>query len=825
MTLFGKKNKVEGNAKEQLVQPVQDSATVKRKPEGGAIRAAARILLTFIVIILFAVTVLVVYVKSAISHYQSIVPAPQIAGQIVSTFSLVSKGALQYNDSRYIVEFAKIEYSIYNSQNTTAVMTVYSSNPVRRIYLLNVQGYCVDCFVGSSLYTSLNSSLRKYGLVFNSSSFNYVDINKIDSIPPESIIIIPSGLIPNVLFPGVSYTNLCPKYSNSTIQSLLQEGDIIMYVGRNFSRAVTCSGQIVQAPLSSLYAEEPLLNISSFQSNATSSMFLSNETFAFNRGTTYQSAAGVQVGQNGAMVVLSNYPSVGWRNNYTALASDIAETLASRFWIPYISNGTAIINGSQHASSTFTIFTTNLPIPNTANITDTVNSSYAMVKMIMKNGGAYQQSDIPVKITFINNGVLSMPQSVGLGQSVQLVAQVFNSSNRVVIAYAQIYYSNLTQVNGEAVHFGQVGPTPVYASSEFNLPAGYYFANLTDQNGDQYSASLFHVANANISAISFDPKNGTFSFLVQSNGEPVSSIPYTINLNGAYNATGYLNDGVLTYSLPKGTVVAYGPEQFNIKLLNYQFSVLSDYVNPGIVIPPLYIEVAIELVIVLIITKVLVPPNTDDYYIDVPDIRPVQKQILKENSDSIIDVFTRVNTYYHWRDMPLTVDEVKTGISNFMKYGNTRVSVTARNTYTMLTKLVAKGVVSEAGGYYAPKKWIDESGHSISYLVIYRKLRDFCVANAMLFTELDSGSNNDMVITSKSMQSFIKIYAEGMKVNEIEIKQGAKMFITFLDEEAKLLFLDRLYMSYGRNAEIMKMAIAYGNVKLIDTNHLDELKL
>ena len=38
-------------------------------------------------------------------------------------------------------------------------------------------------------------------------------------------------------------------------------------------------------------------------------------------------------------------------------------------------------------------------------------------------------------------------------------------------------------------------------------------------------------------------------------------------------------------------------------------------------------------------------------------------------------------------------------------------------------------------------------------------------------------------------------------------------------------FLDKLYRSYGKNAEIIKMAIAYGNLKLIDSYNLLNLKL
>jgi hypothetical protein len=807
------------------------------KPRSRASQAI-RIVLTFIIIFLFALTIIVIYVRNSVAAIEAVKPEQILSGPISGAFTILSKGALQYNNSKDIVDFAKISYTLNNAANTTAALTVYTSNPVRKIYLLNTEGYCVDCFISSSLYMSLNSSLRQYGLIFNSSSFSDININAIDSIPKQSIIIIPSGLLPNVLLPNVTYTNLCPKYSNSTILSLVNNGDILLYVGRNFSRAVTCSGQVVQTPSQTMTSLDSKLNTvpQGIPVNSTNNpLNLTNDTFYFGNPTTYGfapmitssygSASAVSIGQNGAMIALSNYPSIGWQNNYNLLADDIAKTIASRFWIRVISNGTTTIPSANTITSTFTIFSDNVTIPNTQNITSVINDSYPLVKLISKNSNSFAQFDIPVDIKFTNNGDISMPSIVGLGQQVQIVAQVYNSSNQVVIAYAQVLDRNLNPTNSFIINFGQIGPTPVYKFSVFNLPSGYYIVNLTDQTGAKYSSALFYAAGANVTPLNYNFKNGTFTFLVYSNGRPVNDVPFSATLDGGYNASGYIQNGVINYDLPAGTIISYGAKQFTITLLNNTYVLPYSYKNPGFNIPPLYIEVGIEALIFVLIAKFLIPPNIDEYYIDVPDVRPVPKQILRENSDAIVDVFTKVNNYYHWRDMPLTVDEVKGGISNYLKYGNTRVSITARNTYTTLNKLVAKGVLEEAGDYYAPKKWTAASNHSIEYLVIYRKLRDFCVANAMLFTELDSSSNMDMIITNKSTANYIKICTSDMHVKDMEIKQGSRIFIAFLSEEEKMSFLDKVYMSYGKDAEILKMAISYGNIKLIDTNHMDDLKL
>ncbi len=791
----------------------------------GARKGVMRLALTFAVVFIIAIIVLVLYVRSAISSVEAAAPPPTISGQVHGGIHISSNGALLYNNSKYIIEYANGRYFAYNSTNVTAQLTVYTANPLRRIYLLNVQNYCINCFVGSSLYTALSSSLSQYGLLQNRSSLAYVNINNIDNIPQGSIIIIPSGLFPEELMPDVSYTDLCPKYTNSTLVSLLEQGDVIMYVGRNFSRSVSCSGQAVQNSPQTIAAVDRVANTSSITVNLTANvLYLNNATFTFLFGESYGTASAVNVGKQGAMVALSNYPSTGWSNNDTLLAGDIAKVLSSAFWIQPIANGSVALPGANYISSNFTVFTLNQVVQNGPGAMLNINDAYPILRLMISNNNSFSQYETPAPATLNLEGSLSMPPVVGIGVSSQVAGQIYNTSGKVTIAYAQLYNANLTPLQDQVIRFGQMGPSQVYLYYSFVLPQGYYFANLTDQNGRQYARSMFYVAGINVTPTRLDFKNDTFSFLALSNGEPITGVPYSVNLNGAYNSTGYVQGGDIGYTLPKGTAVSYGQKTFNITLLGSSFDIPYSYQSQGIKIPPFYIEVAIEAVIIAAIIKVLVPPDIDEYYIDVPDIKPVQRQTIKESAETIVNVFDKVNLYYHWKNMPLTVDEIKNGIGNYVKYGNMKVAVTARTTYALLDRLMVQGVVEEAGDYYALKKWTEQANHSIEYLVIYRRLRDFCVSNAMLFTELDATSDVDMIITNKSVNNFIKIYSEGMRMKDIVVKQGGRMFLAFLNEEKRQTFLDKLYAAYGNDAEIMKMAIRFGQIKLIDMGHLEELK-
>ncbi|MDE1833945.1 MAG: hypothetical protein KGH64_01255, partial [Candidatus Micrarchaeota archaeon] len=545
-----------------------------------------RIVATFLIIATVALILLIYYIHNAVAEIPKANNTTVVlTGPISGKVSLVAKGALQYSNSKYIMEFARLHYAINNVANITATLNVYKSNPLPKIYLLNVQGYCPSgaCLIGPITYASLNASLSKYGLILNKSSLNGVDISNIGLIPPGSIIIIPSGLMPLALLPNV--TTATQKYgcninSSASLLTLLSQGDTILYVGRNLTSAVTCSGQVIQTPYESALAIWGLVNDTQPApqvngTNSTGPLYLQNASFSYRDNLTFGTATGMQF-LNGSFLVLPNYPSTGWADNYTFLASDIAKTLASRFWIPILAQGNISLNGSgtAYSSSYLTLFTTNSIILNSPTISSLVNSTYPLVVLTAKNNDTSKTFDVPVSINYQYKGTLSMPSVVGLGQSTQLAAEAYGTQS-AVFAVAKIMDSNLTAYSNLSISFGRLGPTPVIQSfNRVSVPPGYYIANLTSTDGKStYASTLFYVAPANITPAILGFENDTFVFSALSNGQQMDGIPYSININGAYNSTGTTNYGNIDYTLPQGTIIPYGNESFNIAMLGYHYNI------------------------------------------------------------------------------------------------------------------------------------------------------------------------------------------------------------------------------------------------------------
>ena len=782
-------------------------------------RREIKIIGAVLIILVVAFIALYLYVNSQVAIIVHKYSAPKISGIPEGAIGVLSQGVLSYNYSNYLVEYARVHYIQSNAVVANLSLTLYSTPPVQRIYLVNAESYCVQCFLGQTLLGALNASLAKYGLIQNGSSLNYVDINQLSTVPPGSTVIIASGLIPNILLTNITYTERCSKSSNATMVSMLSQGDTVVYVGRNFSRSVSCSGQIAQDSLQETGFLSTLSN-STIPNFTRGTLHLANPTFFLIPGNNFGSASGTSV-LNGSLVVLSNYPYAGWNNSAPLLASDIAEVLASRFWLNVLSQGNATLPLSPHGNTT--LFTLKTMIPYSPGVSREVNASYALLSLKLYNGNNSQYYELPLRYTLRQNGLVSFPPVVPQTSQTQFSAQVFNESGSVVIGQVPVYDSNFSLAQNP-IPIGQIGPTALYKPWVFSIPSGYYIAELRDQHDTQYASALFLVSNATISPVDLDYKNGSFLFYVSSDGSPISGVSYTIDVNGAYNSTGILQDGSIKYTLPKSTVLSYGTGFFYLSILGSNYAVPYNYQYNGPTVPPLYIAFGVAALFIIILNRILVPINVEEYFIDVPDVKPPKHERATETPESIVSVFQSVNTLYHWTHMPLTPEEVKSGIAGNIKYGNARMTVTLRNTNAILNTLVRKGVLAMSKNYYAPAKWLEESGHDIEYLVMYRRLRDYCIANAMLITEPDGSDKADVVITRKGAQDYVKIYSSSVRIKDMEIGQRVKTFLLFLDEDKMLSFMEVLYKSYGPNAEILKMAINYGNVKLVHSDDLGALK-
>lgn len=784
-------------------------------------RMRSKTILVAAAVLAVMLSLLFIYVLVQVRQIKA--PAAQAPlGPISLNVFLNSSEVLPYNDSHNLAVYALLSYGIRNATNATVTLTAYAKDPMQRIYLLNVSTYCLSCFGEGALGAELASRLGAFGLL-NSSGFGYIDIANASRIPPGSIVIIPSGILPLPL----------ANSTGSNIFRMLDEGDTVIYAGTNLSREIRQDGVIILASNATanrlaLYnlSEVPFANVTGSARNGEN-LSLKGPEFQFAYGATYGNVTYVD-SRNGTLIAFPNYPTAAW-NNVSSMAGDIAKVIDSRFWIPSLGLGQGAFNTSADANGNFGVFAnvTRSVRTTSAGQAAAVNSSYSLVRVVSRNQDRSNTVELSFRNSYAWNGIVNAPAVIGEGQVASITVSASNRTSTNVQLHIDVYDRNMSDIV-KSIRIG-TGPVPSYSLEEvtptFSLPSGSYILVLKGFYNYRYAESVFYLANATINQTAADFKNGTFAFSVYSNGLPVSNATYRISMDGAYAANGTVGNGEIAYSLPRGTIIGYGTHVFRIDVFGNSYSIPKQYVQTFFYVPAIDIEFAIAIVVVVFLNLILKPPTRDEYYIDVPEFPLLKKDKASVPSAAVLGVFDKINYYYHWKYMPLNVEEVRLGINNNIRINNMPVSVTTQNTDAVLAKLAARGDLVSTLNYYAPKSWVDASKHDVEYLLIFRKLRDYCVVHAILFTDIDTEQAVDMTITKGGKQSGVFIYSTGSKPKKVLLAGESRSFLVFLDEIKRQEFVNRLYGSFGADAEALKLAIDYNYLRLIDCDHLDQMTL
>jgi len=772
----------------------------------------SRILIIGIVIILIIAAFL--FALSSYIHSQFKMPTPTYIsyGKPYFNFSIYREGVLGYENNQYAVPFVVLNYTASNVINATISVNFYTSNPVRNIYYVSSPAMCIGCFNDQEVTTALRYYLQRYALL-NGAAFNVVNIGAIGSIPSNSTVILATGLLPITLMPNSGYNG------NTTLLTLLSKGDTVVYVGDNFSRSIGTGSIVFKTSSQSIQMLNQYGLSWGVPSTSSNLFYFSNPTFSLpNR---YGNVSYVNV-LNGTLIAFSNQPTSAW-SNASYMARDIAFALYSRFWIPEIAYGNYTI--SNPTSGSLGVFALQ-KFMNYSNI-GRINYTYPLINVVFSNSTNYSITYKRFSIYAELNGSLSIPSPIAETQTVPIVIgmNINSPAKGPVIPHIDLYTSNMTYVTSIPIGFFNTSTgINIIKYEAFGMPSGYYIAILRDFNNRPYAASLFELAGIEISPIDLNFRNGTFVFSLSSLGMPIANSTYSISLDNSYLTSGITNDSEIVYKLPKGSVIGYGTQTFDINIFNTKYTYVTQYTKEILHIPVYYIEFAIVIIIVIVLNLVLKAPNRDEYYIDIPEIPHSEKTHVVVPKKEILGLFDKINMHYHWKYMPLLPEEIKSGITSNLRYNNMPISITLQNVNIILTKLVNSGDLANIKDYFAPKRWIDESGYSIEYLATFRRLRDYFVTAGISFTpDLGAAQGADIDITKSGVEAQIFIYAETGKRSKILVGGDTKKFIVFFDEERKLKFIEALYSSFGDESEALKTAIANGLIKLIDTEHLDQL--
>ena len=828
----------------------------------GKIKIAAAVLVALLILV------------AAFSEYVALTRGHQVHRVIYLTNPRISihpinQDNLFYDNGSYVLPYALLGYNLKNVTQLYVNDTIFSRQIPRSIYILNASNDCYQCGFVSSTTDLIRSDIARYGVVQNASDVSILPISNLTDLPDNSILIVLNGVMPAEMFSRMNATSFPPvasspnsttlpntttsaaanatvarNYTNTTVIGyLLDKGTSIIYVGRNFSHMLLQGSIITDTPNMPSYLKTCYKCVNSLQTNLTNGFYFDSPTFTFfSRGisitptsvrkTMYGDITYASI-SNGSVVAFSNYLT-SWGSPKQA-ASDIAKAVSELFWLPRYSSGnvTVIPSNAFEISSRVGIVLNSPPLSYAANVPGNLNSGFGRITAYTNDSydintsySIYDYSYYTTDAVF--NGTISMPSIVVPGQQTPITSDIFtNSQTPVAIEpHLGIYSTNMTLIT--------LIPMPyVYAKGNFtfikNIPFGLgpgnYIAILDSFTNFTYSATAFHIGAINILPVVKDFKNGNFSFYISSSNSSVSGINYAITMNKLYKQTGTISNGTIVYDLPPGTPISSGTVPFSIEMLSHNYTV--NVVNP---IPPFFtpqnrqiIEVAVVALITLLITTLVKSPNTDEFYIDIPSFAEQKKVEISVKEDELISVFDKLNSHFHWKYMPLSKNEYRIGVSNNVHHDNIPVNITSNNVDFILNQMAEKGDVVVVDSLYAPAAWVQQSGHDIEYLAIFKKLRIYLVMNTYLFTDLDTSSQADIVATLQGERIYIVIYSKTSKFVNLPIYPNSRTFLAFLNYYSMASFLDNLYKSHTTEAEILRLYIEAGQVRLVDSDNPHEV--
>ncbi len=778
----------------------------------------AAALAVFIIAVL-GIAYLSITLKSDLSSIKSVTSPAVHPLPTTLLYSVVSQQALFYSSGSSIAPYVGIGYTQTNLSRIYLNASLYSRPPPRNFYVLEVQNECINCGNVYTFVQDLEASLSSYGLI-NSTNFGNVSIGSVLSIQGNSILIVPSGLIPSQLLQDIPGSNL------SVIQALLNKGTSIIYVGKNFSNSLIAGS--IETPSSNLPS---YLLTSPISTSAKSGYYFDSPTFSFDNGAMYGPISYENV-SNGSIVAFSNYPD-SWKN-VSSEASDVARASSSLFWMPKFAYGFSNASiPTNRSSGSIGMVMDNYTYPYSGESSiSRLDSGYGRV--VAYNNYNYTKSPGSIYVyqyfrpDYSINGTVSVPTSMAPGYTTEGEFTIFTHSSAPIPLepHLEVYTLNMSKVESITLPFSsQSGNFTFYKHVTFSLPPGGYVLSLESFSNAVYASGLFYIPPVSISVVSANFSTGEYKLRLYSAGVPLNGIPYTIRVNSLYPQNGTITNGTLYYTLPKGAPEIYGNLGFNISMLSSNFHYVVVNKPISITISSKYVVLAIVAVMVLVLVTVVKAPDRDEFYIDVPGLQKTEKTPIKLNPTDVISSFDKLNLKYKWRYMPLSREEVRSAIASSIRYGSLPVSLTFNNVNILIDQLSNAKMIESADDLYAPKQWMEKSGHDIEYLATFKKLRVYLVTHGYLFTDLDASDSADMVITMHGERGRVVIYSKTSKFTSIQPVTGSKTFIAFLNAEKLEEFRDKLSRLYTPEADKLRMYIDSGMIIPISADNPSEIVL
>ncbi len=766
----------------------EKEAPPPRKPsilESGLVQKAGGAVL-LVVLLLATMTI---FMQSAISPtYQILNPQElqSFSGNIIKQDILTASESV---DWRKPYHTAYLQMAVNGTAEAVPVyVDIYNTPVPSSVFILRSSRYQAENY--PEFAASLERRLSGYHMTVNEIGFD-----DLKSIPSQSLVIVPSGYIPEQM--------LADK--GSKLDDLLSRGVTVIYIGQPFDKMYSKQGAVVGANTASLgkmkISFEPTSSIS------CTNITMRSPLYSVGGGVPIQGCIGSFSYGGGTMLFFPQTLDGGWGNG-TDAASDVYALILTMPWLNSIA-GNAEMVPLGAAGSTVEFFTTTFEGDQKyARILAFDNESkkgFLIVSYIQKstNGDIYTlgHSIPPAAVEPTQMDIVVDLREEG-GEE-RLFLSVKNSTGEVD---RQSISTSKVALNSQ--------PTFAY---NFGLTGGDYILEIVDAQEKQYARSYMRVGELSISSVK--PNYGediyTFKFLLDGQPIPLSG-SYYINGNQAKSKT-FTSSQSVTVEAAKvnGAPLDSGKNKFTFKLGTYSADVaVSKPSMKSIFTEPFFLGSVGIAFVALIVGVLFAKQGVAMYGLDIPDFPPQSTRKIPMKKEVLLGIFQKINELYKWKNTPLKLGELKGGFKG-MLYEGKPIFISDYNLEYVLSRLEGMGFVKKELEYYGISSWEKETGRGMKQLAFFRKLRDICINNAIPFSPLGKEPGYDSRITVIGQDMYVHLYDEpGRIVPGIlsSINKGLNI-VVFEDEGEKDSFYE--YISTGNpEATMLKLEVQAGSVLL-----------
>ncbi len=755
---------------------------------------------------------------------ENITPAAPKLRISVNGSGIASSGAL-VADKR--TAYFRLAYSAEGADSVSVKTSIYSERIPNQVFIL------ASRMDEATTYPKFRQALGKR-LGAKGFALNDISLWQLETLPEGAMLIVPSGLVPEKLI----------GEGNANIASIAKRGVNIVYIGQKFDFFLSESGSTRKISQEALSKLPFTFEVAALKPNGE--LFLSSSLYKVRTTRTAQSAllygmiSKGKVG-NGTVLFVPQTLDGGWGGIPEHAAADIEKIITEMKWTdPEAEQETEAEFAENRTFHSF-FFSPAFSEREKTLVVRVVASS------AVGGGGTaaqqnrsetekmrvlYPRSDVNGDLFFITGGPGTVSGKVTRENTNFIVMLNENSSEK------RNLFISIENVSGEEAQprhsiAGSSAKVELLGSTQFaerlDLDEGIYLASIVDEAKNAYARALVVIADAEFSLLTADWTKGIFRFAALADGKQVKIKKLRVSVNGKYNYsftaasefTIDLEDKLRGQPLPDGAHTF----DFEFNEIKKRITLSKPEGSNPLLLPILGVLLAGGLAFGAVYLGALM--RKTEYALDIPDFPPLALLRIPVKKDAVLGIMEKVNEDYRWKNTPLRLEEIKKGFKKIIYQGKP-VFISDYNLEYILDELKNKNEVKSALNYFGLSKWEKETGKTMAYLAVQRKVRDICINEAIPFSRPGESNEYDMLLKVLGQNVFVYIVEDAPVQREEKLSLALRVMpkglvvLLFENSEGKKDFEDTIN-SASESTGVIKMEIMSGSINPLTINEFEKM--